>query len=246
MYYAAIAAATTPAFILAPSMRTPATMVAGPVGAAASDGAIEPGSGAARGHEREDEQRRRERVADEDGRERPDGSGEAERDCGEERGVRAGPELDAERIERYTCERGEETGREQRGEIRKQRDPRIRLRVGAEQMHPGPNQRHDRHRRQREPRRLVRVVVALEVRLVAGRVPVRIDVERVFVRDGAYEIEARVLVPAAGLIEVRVRREQQHEQRHAAIHTAPRSPATSIAMLTTSPATVANAAPFGP
>ena len=87
----------------------------------------------------------------------------------------------------------------------------------------------------------------VEERLVAGGVPERIDVERVLVRDRPHQLEARVLVPSARLIEVRVRDEQQHEQRRARIrHCEFSRPATRTPMLTTSPTTVANAAPFGP
>src|SRR5262249_30656931 len=60
----------------------------------------------------------------------------------------------------------------------------------------------------------------------------------------------RVLVPSAGLIEVRERHEQEHEQRDTRPHATARRtrapPATSIVMLTSSPTTVASAAPSAP
>src|SRR5581483_3000341 len=123
-----------------------------------------------------------------------------------------------------------------------------------ERVHHRAYERDDWGGRQRQPRRLVRVVMAVGERLVARGVLERIDAERVLVGDRPHQIESRVLVPAAGLIEVGVRREEQHEQRDPRpVHTtlgggAGRrdSPTISIAMLTTSPATVAKAAPSGP
>src|SRR5204863_5753018 len=97
---------------------------------------------------------------------------------------------------------------------------------------------------------LIGVVMAVVKRDVAGGVPERIDAQRALIGDRTNEIEARVLVPTARLIEVGERHEQHHKQdgarSHDAVRIAPEMPATSIVMLTSSPTTVASAAPSAP
>src|SRR5579862_201531 len=95
--------------------------------------------------------------------------------------------------------------------------------------------------------------MALEERLVAGGQLEGIDIERALVRDCAHQGKPRVLIPPSGLVEVRERRKQQDEERGACAAGIGHWPLQSrrvatrrIVMLTTSPTTVAMAAPLAP
>jgi hypothetical protein len=147
------------------------------------------GPDAAGGREGKDQKSGGKRMRDEDRRERPDRGCQAERQRSEQRAGRARAKLDAYREQRHARQRDEKARREHGEEIREPREAGERFGIAAEGAHHWPHRSHQWSGSQREPRRLVGVVVALEERDVASGKLEGIDVERVLVRDRANEIE---------------------------------------------------------
>ena len=165
------------------------------------------------GGRREGEQQAggRHSVPDEERRERPHRRRQAECGRGEQGTAHARAELNREVVQHDAGKRGEQADGQHRGEIREDREAGERFRVTAGRQQGQASRFGDRDGGQRQAGRFVRVVMPVVQRLVTGVPLVGIDADGMVVRHRAHQVEARVLIPAARLVEIRVRREQQRE-----------------------------------